>query len=638
MKRTHPSESFRLKQIIIPEFLVDLLSTSVSIMDEIEYTSYDQVNQEDDIDSQELESITKEKELYKTYLHGLESPVMSIDKDFTITFLNKNGAHLLGLTPETALGKKCYDLFETDDCKTDKCACYQAMITGTSAQSETVSRAGGGELPIKYVGSPLFNESGEVSGAIELVTDVSDLQEIIRKTQLLASYLSGIETPIVAIDKQFNITYMNDNAAQLLGVTPEEAEGRKCYSLFKTDDCQTDNCACAKAMSEGVFNVSQTISKANGGELPIQYVGSPLYDESGEIIGAVEFVTDITRLTNLVDDIEKVANEVGGIVEGLSNDILNAIGTVTEMGAQATIGAQQLSSSMQQVSAASQNVSEGSQNLSTVAQETATNIDQLAKQMNEVNVRTGKVRELVTESNSATSKMSEGGESALVALSDIKQSSEDVGTIIGDVNSAVKSVAGLADEISAIADQVNMLALNAAIEAARAGEAGRGFAVVADAVKQLAGQTGSAAKTAIETIDGITTAGEKAGVTAQESGKASEKGDEVVQNVVAGAQQVAATMADIMQIIGDLQENVETSVRTLDTVNSAIQQVASISEESASASEEASASVEEQTAATEQVTAASERSQAEALKAQELAEKIVGEVQRLRQELDRLTK
>lgn len=606
-------------------------------MDELDYTDYSQVNQESEVPAQ-LDNNQENDDKYQLYLNGIATPVVSIDSDYSINFINKNGAELLGLSPEDALGRKCYDLFKTDDCRTDNCACATAMKTGKTETSQTISRAGGGELPIQYTGSPVHDQDGNIVGAIEFVTDITELSEALIEAQGFASTLDNIEAPIIAIDKQFNVKFLNKNGAKLVGTTPEEAIGQKCYSLFKTDDCQTENCACMKAMDDGVFNISQTILRGGGGELPIQYVGSPIFDKSGEVLGAVEFVTDISKLRKLISDIEVVSNEVGGIVDGLSKNILEAVSNVSELGAQASIGAAQLSSSMQQVSASSQNVSEGSQNLSVVAQETASNIDALAKQMNEVNNRTNRVKELIGETNAAASQMSEGGESALSALSDIRKSSDDVGSIIGDVNTAVKSVAGLADEISAIADQVNMLALNAAIEAARAGEAGRGFAVVADAVKQLAGQTGTAAKTAINTIDGITTAGEKAGITAQGSGKASEKGDEVVQTVVAGAQQVAATMADIMQIINDLQANVENSVGTLDTVNGAIQQVASISEESASASEETSASIEEQSAATEQVSAATEKAQAEAGRAEELAKQIVSEVERLRTELTKLVK
>ena len=39
------------------------------------------------------------------------TPIMQIDRDFTVTYLNQAGAGLVGLTPETAIGKMCIDVF-----------------------------------------------------------------------------------------------------------------------------------------------------------------------------------------------------------------------------------------------------------------------------------------------------------------------------------------------------------------------------------------------------------------------------------------------------------------------------------------------------------------------------------------------
>ncbi|MBW6420691.1 globin-coupled sensor protein [Rhizobium sp. XQZ8] len=85
---------------------------------------------------------------------------------------------------------------------------------------------------------------------------------------------------------------------------------------------------------------------------------------------------------------------------------------------------------------------------------------------------------------------------AISAMSDIENSAEKIGQIIGVI-----------DEI---AFQTNLLALNAGIEAARAGETGRGFAVVAQEVRALAQRSAEAAreiKTLVNTTKGQVDAG-----------------------------------------------------------------------------------------------------------------------------------
>ncbi len=82
---------------------------------------------------------------------------------------------------------------------------------------------------------------------------------------------------------------------------------------------------------------------------------------------------------------------------------------------------------------------------------------------------------------SLTEKMTEG-----------KQASQDVDSVVRKVNEMIGQIGSITTVIEQIAAQTNLLALNASIEAARAGEQGRGFAVVAEEVRKLAEQSGSA--------------------------------------------------------------------------------------------------------------------------------------------------
>ncbi len=566
--------------------------------------------------------VEKSSNDYTQYLEGVQGAVVAINKDFDVTYINEFGAKMLKATPNKIVGKKCYNLFKTKMCKTPKCVCAIAMKKKKLATAQTRNN----EMRIWNTGSPIFDEAGKVVGATEYLVDITSLKDEIELAEKQSQYLQGAQSSIVAINKDFDVTFINEFAASLLGSTPDKLIGKKCYELYKTDHCQTPKCACAIAMKNKKPETAEAISD---GKWHIRYTGSPIFDKKGKVTGAIESVVDITEIKQMLENTQnlvKVSVSVSDNIAGLSTEILATAENIGAMGMQSSQASERLSNTMEQVMAASQNVSDGAQSLSKLAQETQKNVQVLMQKMTNVSTNTQEVNKIVDISNKVAQEASENGREALKSLGAIKAASNDVGVTIGEVNASVKNVAGLADDISEIAGQINMLALNAAIEAARAGEAGRGFAVVADAVKQLAGQAGTAAKTSVESIDTITKAGERAGTMSKSADQAAIEGNVNVNDAVNGSQKVAESMQQILGVTQNLQQAVQESVRYLEDVGGVVEQVASFSEESASASEQTAASIEEQTAATEEVSVASTKVQEEVGKILELAQKIESEV------------
>jgi methyl-accepting chemotaxis protein len=236
-------------------------------------------------------------------LANIPTPIMTIDREFNITFMNKAGAKLVGLTPMECERRKCFDLFKTPHCRTPECRCNQAMERDTIAVGETVADPGGLNMPIQYTGAPIKDRNGNITGALEYVVDITETKKAIDDAQEKVEFLNNVPTPVMVVNKDFDVKFMNPAGAAAVGKTPEACLNQKCSTLFNTAHCNTPDCQVAKAMRQNAVCTSDTFAKLPSGELPIRYTGAPLKDADGNIVGGLEYVLDISEENKAVTDI-----------------------------------------------------------------------------------------------------------------------------------------------------------------------------------------------------------------------------------------------------------------------------------------------------------------------------------------------
>ncbi|THB74682.1 MAG: methyl-accepting chemotaxis protein, partial [Desulfobulbaceae bacterium] len=452
-------------------------------------------------------------------LNTIPTPIMSIDTDFNITFMNPAGAAVAGSTPDEVVGKKCYDLFKTPHCKTDKCACARAMKTDSVITEQTIARpAEGVIIPIKYTGAPIKDAKGNIKGALEYILDQTEEAKQKQAADEKIENLNTIPTPILSVDTDFNITFMNPAGAGLLGSTPDEVIGKKCYDLFKTPHCKTDKCACARAMKTDSVVTEQTVARPSEGvNMPIQYTGAPIKDAKGNIKGALEYVVDVTAEKEVERLIAGAVSEVDSLVSASKKQMDKANTQVDDMNDAIDKAVQQLDDSVLTIST----MQESSKDMLELSAKSNDLASELAKE-----AETGKV----------------AGRDAGQKLADINDTMMKNNEMVNGLVSQLEKISSFVDIIKEIASQTNLLAFNAAIEAARAGDAGRGFAVVADEVRKLAENS---SKSAIDISN-------------------------IVKNVEKESHQTISAMQDGMNMLGEGGRVINTALESMETISKGI--------------------------------------------------------------------
>jgi PAS domain S-box-containing protein len=440
------------------------------------------------------------------------------------------------------------------------------------------------------------------------------LNYLIDKTNLQTQYLENLPAPVMHIDTDFNIQYMNKKGAEVVGKEQKQLIGLKCYDQFKTEHCKTENCALYKAMKHNRGFTEETIANPNGTKVPILYVGSPVKDKEGTIIGAVEQVTDITEIKEMQNYLtrstqsmmevmekfadgdltvevipEKEGDDIAKLFEAFNRSIVNVRNMLHQVSEaiHATAGAST------QISSSTEEMASGAEEQSTQTSEVAAAIEQMTRTILEMTRNAGTASENV---RSAGKIAEDGGKVVEDTVEGMKRIAEVVSKTADTVKQLGKSsdqIGEIIQVINDIADQTNLLALNAAIEAARAGEMGRGFAVVADEVRKLAERTTKATKEIAGMIIQIQQETKGAVESIDKGNEEVLKGQEMANNAGKSLKEIIRASIKVVDDVNQVATASEEQSTTAEQISKSVESISNISNESAEAIQQVALSAED---------------------------------------------
>src|SRR6185503_1975734 len=141
---------------------------------------------------------------------------------------------------------------------------------------------------------------------------------------------------IYGLDSYGRATFVNPAAANMLGYAVEELIGQPMHSLIhhtKTDGSPfgAEDCPIHGALESTMCRVDNEVFwRKDGKSFPVEYLGTPILNEQGELMGAVVMFRDITERRQLEQQVRQAQKmeAIGQLAGGIAHDFNNILGCI----------------------------------------------------------------------------------------------------------------------------------------------------------------------------------------------------------------------------------------------------------------------------------------------------------------------
>ena len=390
------------------------------------------------------------------------------------------------------------------------------------------------------------------------------------------SMLNTVPDPIFVVDEDYNLLMSNRATLDFLGMNEEEMKHHKCFNVFGSNVCSSENCPIEMVKKTGRPVESEIIEiKRDGGCTFIKPSADMLMDSKGNKVGYVEVARVVTPLV----ESERAINEKLVHIRGVNEATREA---AVQLGNEAGVLSGQFNNVQSALGRQHDRLREtvtAMEQMNVSVQEVAKGATQAAGQAQSAREQALRGADIVEKSMQAIMRVTEHAASLKESMRNLGSQADGIGAVL--------------NVISDIADQTNLLALNAAIEAARAGDAGRGFAVVADEVRKLAEKTMQATGEVGKAIASIQEGARGSVRMVDETGALVEEANGLAAESGAALKSIVELISSSADQVNGIATAAEEQSATSEQINSAVDEVASMASDVEESINASSVSVQE---------------------------------------------
>ena len=243
------------------------------------------------------------KEFEVTYSNIFEEAPMGItimDKDGTITNVNKEECNIIGYTKEELVGTHITKFFKKKYITEFKSNFKKFISKGNIEVEIELIRKDGSIVRVKRIAKGIFDSKGKIEKIISHTLNITEYYNTNQKLRVLNQAIDQSPAIIAISDLDNKIMYVNKKFTQVTGYSSKEAIGNKpdiLRSEYHSDDFYKD---VWKRLSEKQQWSGDFYNKRKDGEHYWERAEiSPFFDKEGKHQGFIKAGEDISKLVEI---------------------------------------------------------------------------------------------------------------------------------------------------------------------------------------------------------------------------------------------------------------------------------------------------------------------------------------------------
>ena len=261
---------------------------------------------------------------FRKILDELPAAIYVTDALGRITYFNEAAATLWGHRPTVGSSEWCgsWKLFWPDgralphgECPMATAIKEKRVVRGMEAIAE---RPDGTRVPFEPYPTPLFDASGALIGAVNMLIDITDRKRAEEVKLRLASIVQFCSDAIISKNLNGIIESWNAGAERIFGYTANEAIGQPVEMLIPPDRLHEEPEIIGRIRRGERVDHYETVRRRKDGSLiDISLTVSPIMNAEGRVLGASKIARDITERRKAQEQNELIVREMDHRIRNL---------------------------------------------------------------------------------------------------------------------------------------------------------------------------------------------------------------------------------------------------------------------------------------------------------------------------------